>query len=451
MFLVCSGGGWWYRYWLQGRYRAAASAIPTRSSSSRTQNPLRGPTCQAQQARITYNTARNTVLLHRMWKAQRSASSPAYSAAGAASSAAHYQNTSVVLNDANCPYYQLYGPPPSYETVIAQTRGKISSPSSPELQPRSSPAAQPAAMRGCFYPTVPSLLPPPPPPPPLEAPQYQASPPKDFDTAEYVRLYSRLQQQYSPRHQLYQPAPYNVAAAAAAYDRSAASDNSDVENSGDNYSQANSPDDPSRFPAYMLNCPANRKLHHCYAPTAVAAATAAGKFTSRVGVHGMSRRDFDSPSSSQSELGVEPVATTSLGFEGCATIHRSRKLQGGSLKIPRRRDQQGKQQQHETTLRNSRRLSSTDCEASSSREPEVTRRQQPEPQSSPSSHVILAANATSKSGTVDDQRNDHHHHHHHSNQQQQQQQQPAATIAERSSTNSNLESKRKLDRSRSLD
>lgn len=38
----------------------------------------------------------------------------------------------VVLNDANCPYYQLYGPPPSYETVIAQTRGKISNPTSPE-------------------------------------------------------------------------------------------------------------------------------------------------------------------------------------------------------------------------------------------------------------------------------------------------------------------------------
>lgn len=38
----------------------------------------------------------------------------------------------VVLNDTNCPYYQLYGPPPSYETVIAQTRGKISNPASPE-------------------------------------------------------------------------------------------------------------------------------------------------------------------------------------------------------------------------------------------------------------------------------------------------------------------------------
>ncbi|XP_011637160.1 uncharacterized protein LOC105427202 [Pogonomyrmex barbatus] len=131
MFLVCSGGGWWYRYWLQGRYRAAASAIPTRSSNSRSQNSLRNTPCQAQQARITYNSARNTVLLHRMWKGpQRSTAAPAYNSN--ATTSTHYQNMNVVLNDANCPYYQLYGPPPSYETVIAQTRGKISNPASPE-------------------------------------------------------------------------------------------------------------------------------------------------------------------------------------------------------------------------------------------------------------------------------------------------------------------------------
>ncbi|KYM94862.1 hypothetical protein ALC62_14457 [Cyphomyrmex costatus] len=143
MFLVCSGGGWWYRYWLQGRYRAAASAIPTRSSTTRSQNSLRNAPCQAQQARITYNSARNTVLLHRMWKGsysflidfftlspQRNTAAPAYN--GNATTSAHYQNMNVVLNDANCPYYQLYGPPPSYETVIAQTRGKISNPASPE-------------------------------------------------------------------------------------------------------------------------------------------------------------------------------------------------------------------------------------------------------------------------------------------------------------------------------
>ncbi|XP_015172373.1 PREDICTED: uncharacterized protein LOC107064322 isoform X2 [Polistes dominula] len=126
-------GGWWYRYRLQGRYRAAASAIPSRSSNSRTQSTLRSQTCQPQQARISYNSARNTVLLHRMWKGpQRNGTSPNFN--GNATTSTHYQNMNVVLNDANCPYYQLYGPPPSYETVIAQTRGKTSSPpTSPEV------------------------------------------------------------------------------------------------------------------------------------------------------------------------------------------------------------------------------------------------------------------------------------------------------------------------------
>ncbi|XP_015588324.1 uncharacterized protein LOC107264509 isoform X2 [Cephus cinctus] len=151
MFLVCSGGGWWYRYWLQGRYRAAASAIPSRTTTMRTQNPLRGPTCQAQQARITYNSARNTVLLHRMWKGpHRSVTSPAYN--GAAASSTHFQNTSVVLNENTCPYYQLYGPPPSYETVIAQTRGKVSNPTSPENSRTSlqTPPVQSRSMPPCY-------------------------------------------------------------------------------------------------------------------------------------------------------------------------------------------------------------------------------------------------------------------------------------------------------------
>ncbi|XP_046616732.1 uncharacterized protein LOC124303502 isoform X1 [Neodiprion virginianus] len=135
MFLVCSGGGWWYRYWLQGRYRPSTSTLPLRTPSSRTHNTPRGPTCRAQQARVTYNPARNTVLLHRMWKGpQRSATPPAYN--GAAASSAQFQNTNVVLNENNCPYYELYGPPPSYETVIAQTRGKITSPTSATENPR---------------------------------------------------------------------------------------------------------------------------------------------------------------------------------------------------------------------------------------------------------------------------------------------------------------------------
>ena len=78
----------------------------------------------------------------------RSAPSPAYN--GAAASSTHYQNTSVVLNDNNCPYYQLYGPPPSYETVIAQTRGKISSPTSPDHSTLQSTVLQTPSIPPCF-------------------------------------------------------------------------------------------------------------------------------------------------------------------------------------------------------------------------------------------------------------------------------------------------------------
>ncbi|XP_051174796.1 uncharacterized protein LOC127290337 isoform X2 [Leptopilina boulardi] len=148
MFLVCSGGGLGYRYWLQARYRATASEFARRTSNSRTQNSLRGTTCHAQQARISYNSARNTVLLHRMLKGPHRSASPAYN--GAAASSTHYQNTSVVLNDNNCPYYQLYGPPPSYETVIAQTRGKISNPSSPEHSRLQSSVIQNPTITPCF-------------------------------------------------------------------------------------------------------------------------------------------------------------------------------------------------------------------------------------------------------------------------------------------------------------
>lgn len=65
---------------------------------------------------------------------QRNTAAPTYN--GNATTSTHYQNMNVVLNDTSCPYYQLYGPPPSYETVIAQTRGKISNPASPESSAR---------------------------------------------------------------------------------------------------------------------------------------------------------------------------------------------------------------------------------------------------------------------------------------------------------------------------
>jgi hypothetical protein len=169
-------------------------------------------------------------------------------------------------------------------------------------------------------------------------------------------------------------------------------------------------------------------------------------------VHGISRREhiqFNSPNSSLSEVISEPVATTSstFGFESCPSSsqrpsNRSqlRNLQGGSLKITKRRGQQAKYQE---ALHASRRLSSVDYESPS------TSRQYPDEstcldsQFNPSSNVILAANAA-----VDppDQRHGYHHRYN-----QQMQRSLALPNAKQSSTNFNLESKRKLDRSRSLD
>lgn len=85
---------------------------------------------------------------------QRNTAAPAYN--GNATTSTHYQNMNVVLNDANCPYYQLYGPPPSYETVIAQTRGKISNPASPEssaarLNPQTANVIPNPSVPQCFF------------------------------------------------------------------------------------------------------------------------------------------------------------------------------------------------------------------------------------------------------------------------------------------------------------
>ncbi|XP_011495078.1 PREDICTED: uncharacterized protein LOC105360006 [Ceratosolen solmsi marchali] len=448
MFLVCSGGGWWYRYWLQGRYRAAASSIPTRPSNSRTQNSLRGPTCQAQQARITYNTARNTVLLHRMWKGpHRNANSTVYNGASATSSTTHYQNTSVVLNDTNCPYYQLYGPPPSYETVIAQTRNKFSTPSSPELLqsnqnhrsslPTSSDTSGFAAQ--CFY-NVPSRL-----PTGLEVPHYGPQRLESFDTTEYVRLASQ-----------YGSGQGNEAShftRGFVYERSsganAAQSPTDCEREGStsvNTNLANSPDDGG-FLIARMDCLNNS----CVLDRSLQCHTSTGNFTG-IGVHGISRgeyKQFNAPNSSVSELTSEPVATTSstFGFERCpSSSQRSskrpepRNIQGGSLKITKRRGQQIK---YHEAFRANRRLSSVDYESPSTSRQHPDESTRIDSQFNPSSNVIFAINPDVDST---DQRHGYRHQYN-----QQQQRSFALLNAEQSSTNSNFESKPKLDRSRSLD
>lgn len=81
---------------------------------------------------------------------------PAYNTAA---SSTHFQSTSVVLSDTDCPYYQLYGPPPSYETVIAQTRGKWHGCSKPAfMSPEQSRILPNPAANQCF---AHSYMPPP--------------------------------------------------------------------------------------------------------------------------------------------------------------------------------------------------------------------------------------------------------------------------------------------------
>ncbi|XP_023317018.1 uncharacterized protein LOC106649974 isoform X2 [Trichogramma pretiosum] len=446
MFLVCSGGGWWYRYWLQGRYRAAASAIPTRSYSTRTQSSLRGPTCQAQQARISYNTARNTVLLHRMWKGpHRSVTSPAYGSAAAATSAAHhYQNTSVVLNDANCPYYQLYGPPPSYETVIAQTRGKVSTPSSPELlrgpSPRNTASATAFVGPPCFY----GL------PPPSAAPHYQPltcnqTPPPAFESAEYG---------YEPRPLSFGQRVHYVQCTANAAAGKSSTENSDADNSIAHYGQ-DSPEEGGFSASSSSMLPRNDCASgSCAVLGTTLPCSYAPKWNTRIGVHGQhqlrDRTKIDSTISPQSLelMPDQPIATTSSDYGASTSSAMShpptrRKIQGGSLKMPRRREQQAKHYESVRVLAAAnRRLSSassstgTGCTVPLGREVDQTYHQ-----SSPSSNVITAETFDNERVTQQQQ------------QQQQHQQQQLTGHAQQpaSSTNLNCESKRKLDRSRSLE
>ncbi|XP_014208295.1 uncharacterized protein LOC106639289 [Copidosoma floridanum] len=450
MFLVCSGGGWWYRYWLHGRFRTTASAIPNRSSSTRAQGAMRDPTCRAQQARISYNTARNTVLLHRMWKAHRGVTSPAYTAAGPASSNTHYQNTSVVLNDVNCPYYQLYGPPPSYETVIAQSRGKLSTPSSPELlRPGQSsatvtvPAAAPTGFVGpCFYSVRPL--------PSLEAPQYQppsascAPPPppppppalvEGFDTAEYVRLIQQYQcpgvvagptVMASPRHQL---AYAELRAPVSGMPASGNGNHSSDAETVTNCSQAESPEG-WRIDCLGPVCPSvGGRMQPCYV----------GKPTYRVAVHELgSRAKFDPASSSpQPDLPTEPSTSSSQPSSDL------RRVQGGSLKIPRRREL--RHQEVHAAARASRRLSSASDHPYHQVGPVATG-----PQPIPSSSNVIPAPTPQLAAASASTSN---HHHRDDSGMNRQQRQPRDTDERPgSSTNSNVESKRKkLDRSKSLD
>lgn len=130
MFLLCSGGTWWYRYWLQeGRYPPDLGSTMPPPSRIHLQSRNR-PT------RVSYHPARDAVVLQHVWKPTRTAGlaytspPPSYNLAQSLSPVVLSHATPTNSRDAvsytspkmkTSPYYQLYGPPPSYESVISET------------------------------------------------------------------------------------------------------------------------------------------------------------------------------------------------------------------------------------------------------------------------------------------------------------------------------------------
>ncbi|CAB0034664.1 unnamed protein product, partial [Trichogramma brassicae] len=362
----------------------------------------------------------------------RSVTSPAYGSAAAATSAAHhYQNTSVVLNDANCPYYQLYGPPPSYETVIAQTRGKVSTPSSPELlrgpSPRNTSSATAFVGPPCFY----GL------PPPSAAPHYQPltcnqTPPPAFESAEYG---------YEPRPLSFGQRVHYVQCTTNAAAGKSSTENSDADNSIAHYGQ-DSPEEGGFSASSSSMLPRNDCASgSCAVLGTTLPCSYAPKWNTRIGVHGQhqlrDRTKIDSTISPQSLelMPDQPIATTSSNYGASTSSAMShpptrRKIQGGSLKMPRRREQQAKHYESVRVLAAAnRRLSSasssggTGCTVPLGREVDQTYHQ-----SSPSSNVITAENFDNERVTQQQQQS-----------QQQQQQLTGHVQQPASSTNLNCE------------
>ncbi|KAK9504791.1 hypothetical protein O3M35_008976 [Rhynocoris fuscipes] len=154
MFVVCSGGQWWYRYWVNnnGYLTDLGSAMPGRSTTlsamarDNAANRNRGNT-PLRSTRVAYHPATDAVVLHNIWKppySDRSNSSninmptrapPSYSQA---TQQQQVGSSSGLTRDAliapvapppppppptaspkpSTPYMQLYGPPPSYESVV---------------------------------------------------------------------------------------------------------------------------------------------------------------------------------------------------------------------------------------------------------------------------------------------------------------------------------------------
>lgn len=92
MFLLCSGGGWWYRCWLRNRFPDTQTSV-TRTSTNNSMTQSRRPAMltrsrpssmavppvdnlnpsggQFQVARVSYSSSGDRLILHRLWKGKK--------------------------------------------------------------------------------------------------------------------------------------------------------------------------------------------------------------------------------------------------------------------------------------------------------------------------------------------------------------------------------------------
>lgn len=126
MFMICSGGGWWYRFCRQSETNTTYPSIPqpinshytthnTRDSHRRNSTEL-----SSRRSRSSHyhgrSRNRDQFYLSHMWKGPSNQFPPSYFSSNQYSLQTNGQHTTNFHQE--CPYHILYGPPPSYDSVI---------------------------------------------------------------------------------------------------------------------------------------------------------------------------------------------------------------------------------------------------------------------------------------------------------------------------------------------
>lgn len=126
MFMICSGGGWWYRFCRQNETSTTYPSIPqpisTHFTPQNTRDLHRRNSAEHQSRRSrashSYSRSRNRdhFYLSHMWKGPSNQFPPSYFSSNQYTH--HQSGQQPPPFHQECPYHILYGPPPSYDSVI---------------------------------------------------------------------------------------------------------------------------------------------------------------------------------------------------------------------------------------------------------------------------------------------------------------------------------------------